>query len=407
MNAAILTIGDELMIGQIVDTNSAWIASRLDSLGWRIVEQTSCGDETDEIVAAIQRCEEKADLIMISGGVGPTNDDRTVEALCKHFKCETAWHEEVWQRMVEILKIFGREPGELHRKQCYLPSIAEFVFNDYGTAPGIIFKYDGKMLISVPGVPGEMRHLMDDRIIPLLPKGGDIEHRFIRTAGEGETFIAEKISDIEESMPADIRLAYLPSYGLVTLRLSSYKDDRKAVLDALQKHIASRLGNLVYATDRSSIVEAIGEKLKARRQTLGTGESCTAGYLAHLITQVPGSSEYFTGAVVSYSNQVKHDMLDVHEDLIKKHGAVSEEVVKAMAEGVRKRLKVDWALATSGIAGPGGATPLKPVGTVWIACAGPEGVKTRLLHLHRDRAGNIEASAQAALVLLWRSLNEK
>ena len=402
--AAILTIGDELMIGQIVDTNSAWIASFLDQHGWQVTRKLGVRDDIPQIMECMSLCLEAADLLVMTGGLGPTSDDLTVDALCQHFDCKKVWHEETWDRVKEILKRLGREPAEMHKLQCYQPDAAEIIPNDQGSAPGTIFRKGNKIVISVPGVPNEMKHLLKDKIIHLLPKGNPVEHRIIRTAGEGETVIAEMIKDIEASLPTDIKLAYLPHFSQVTLRLTSYNNALKKELDHFEQQIVERLAKLVYGTGDINLAKAIGGLLRERKETIGTAESCTGGYVSHLITSIPGSSEYYLGSVIPYAYELKTSLLDISTDMLNTYGAVSEEVVTAMAEGVRKKLGVTWSIATSGIAGPGGATPQKPVGTIWIACAGPLGTKARLLKLSRDRMSNIEYSAIASLVLLRKMM---
>ncbi len=406
MKAAILTIGDEIMIGQIVDTNSSWIAAWLDRNGWKVTRKLGVRDEINEIIKGINLCFEDADLVITTGGLGPTKDDLTKEALCQFYNCKLVWHEETWTRVKEILHRIGREPSDLHKVQCYMPEIARIVPNDQGSAPGMLFEKENKILVAVPGVPHEMRHLLSEKMIHLLPKGDPVEHRFIRTAGEGETVIASMIEDIESGLPKDIKLAYLPSFSQVTLRLTSYGHDQKELMDQLQQQIIDRLGDLVYGTGDISLSKAIGDILRQRNETIGTGESCTGGYLSHLLTSVSGSSDYFIGSIVPYAYRMKTSELDVPQEMLWVHGAVSEEVVRAMAEGVRRNLDVTWALSTSGIAGPTGGTPQKPVGTIWIACAGPNGTKARLLKLTRDRVSNIEYASIAALVLLRKMLME-
>lgn len=406
MKAAILTIGDEIMIGQIVDTNSSWIAAWLDRHGWQVMRKLGVRDDINQIMEGIGLCHEVADLVITTGGLGPTKDDRTKEALCQYYDCKLVWHEETWERIQEILLRIGREPSELHKVQCYMPYKAQIIPNDQGSAPGMIFEKENKILVAVPGVPNEMRHLLSEKIIHLLPKSDAIEHRFIRTAGEGETVIADMIGDIESKLPKNIKLAYLPSFSQVTLRLTSYSSGKKQILDDLQEQIIKRLGDLVYGTGNTSLSKAIGDILRNRNETIGTGESCTGGYLSHLITSVSGSSDYFIGSIVPYAYRMKTSELNVPQEMLWVYGAVSEEVVRAMAEGVRHNLDVTWALATSGIAGPTGGTPQKPVGTIWIACAGPQGTKARLLQLTRDRISNIEYTSIAALVLLRKMLLE-
>ncbi|MBK9983587.1 MAG: CinA family nicotinamide mononucleotide deamidase-related protein [Saprospiraceae bacterium] len=408
MKAAILTIGDEIMIGQIVDTNSTWIAAWLDLNGWKVTRKLGVRDEIPEIIKGIDLCYEDADLVITTGGLGPTKDDLTKDALCQYYNSKLIWHEETWSRVKEILKRINREPSDLHKVQCYLPENARIIPNDQGSAPGMMFEESNKILVSVPGVPHEMKHLLSEKIIQLLPKGEAVEHRFVRTAGEGETVLAEMIEDIESALPSDIKLAYLPSFSQVTLRLTSYGDGKKVRMDVLQKQIVDRLGDLVYSTSLDiSLSKSIGDILRKRNETIGTGESCTGGYLSHLITAVSGSSDYFIGSIVPYAYRMKTSELDVPQEMLWEFGAVSEEVVRSMAAGVRKNLDVTWALSTSGIAGPTGGTPQKPVGTIWIACSGPNGTKARLLKLTRDRVSNIEYASIAALVLLRKMLLEE
>ena len=405
--AAILTIGDELMIGQITDTNSSWIASFLDQHGWQVTRKMGVRDDIPQIMEGMSICLDAADVLIMTGGLGPTSDDLTVDALCKYFNCAKVWHEETWQRVQAIVKRFNREPSEMHKLQCYQPEDAEIISNDQGSAPGTIFRRDKKIVVSVPGVPNEMKHLLRDKIIDLLPYGNPVSHRIIRTAGEGETVIAEMISDIEASLPTDIKLAYLPHFSQVTLRLSAYGENKSGELDAYTDQIISKLGPLVFGKGQITLSGAIGQMLRERKETVGTAESCTGGYLSHVITSIAGSSDYYLGSVIPYAYEVKTALLDITPDMLKQYGAVSEEVVTAMAERAKERLGVTWALATSGIAGPGGATETKPVGTIWIACSGPTGTKSRLLRLNRDRISNIEYASIAALVLLRKMMQNQ
>jgi len=404
MKAAVLTIGDELMIGQVVDSNSTWIASWLDKNGWKVTRKIGVRDDVAHIVEGITLCHEVADLVITTGGLGPTKDDLTKEALCEYFECGKVWHEETWQRVVKIMERFNRAPSELHKQQCYMPELAQVIPNDQGSAPGLFFHQDDKYLISVPGVPHEMRHLLSEKINHLIPAGDAVEHRFIRTCGEGETFIADMITDIEATLPSNIKLAYLPSFSQVTLRLTGYGPDQKAIMDTLSEQINSRLGNLVYGLGNITFSQAIGELLRKNNHTIGVAESCTAGYISHLITTASGSSDYFIGAVIPYAYRAKTSELEISEQTLLKYGAVSQEVVTQMAENVRQKLDVTWSLASSGIAGPTGGTQEKPVGTIWIACSGPDGTKSKLLRLTRDRISNIEYTAIAALVLLRKCM---
>ena len=405
--AAILTIGDELMIGQIVDTNSAWISAFLDSQGWLVARKIGVPDQTEEIIAGIELCLATADLLIMTGGLGPTNDDLTVDALCQYFDCKKVWHEETWQRFVEILQRFNREPTDAYKSQCYQPEAAEILPNKHGSAPGTLFRRDNKIVVSLPGVPNEMKYILEYQVIPRIPKGNAGEHRVIRTAGEGETILAEKIKDIEDSLPPEIKLAYLPNFSKVTLRLSARGSQYSEALDRYEAQIKARLGNLVYGTGNISLSQSIGMLLSKRGETLGTAESCTGGYIAHRITSVPGSSEYYLGSVIPYAYELKTALLDISSETLYAHGAVSEHVILEMATHAREKLGASWVVATSGIAGPGGATPHKPVGTIWIACAGPKSTKTKLLKLTRDRDSNIEYASVAALVLLRQMLIEE
>ena len=388
------------MIGQIIDTNSSWIASFLDQLGWQVTRKMGVRDNIDDIIDAMNTCLETSDLLIMTGGLGPTNDDLTVDALCQFFNCKKVWHEETWQRFVEILSRFGRLPQEEHKLQCFQPEAAEILTNNHGSAPGTLFRREHKIIISLPGVPNEMKYILEHQVAPLLPKGNAIEHRIIRTAGEGETILAQKIKDIEDALPPNIKLAYLPHFSQVTLRLSAYGPDQKLSLDQFENKIIERLGHLVFGKGDCSLSEAIGKLLTTRGETLGTAESCTGGNIAHLITSIPGSSEYYLGSVIPYAYEIKTSLLGISAEMLLKHGAVSQEVITAMAENVKEKLGVTWSIATSGIAGPGGATPQKPIGTIWIACSGPNGTKCRLLKLPRDRKSNIEYTSIAALVML-------
>ena len=404
MKAAILTIGDELMIGQVIDSNSSWIASWLDQHGWQVIRKMGVRDEIDQIIDGISLCHAVAELVITTGGLGPTKDDLTKDALCQYFGCGKVWHEESWQRVIEMLNRINRQPSELHKEQCYLPELARVINNDQGSAPGLFFNQDDKMLIAVPGVPHEMRHLLSEKMIRLLPEGDAVEHRIIKTCGEGETVIAEMIDDIENSLPQEIKLAYLPSFSQVTLRLTAYGHGQKELIETFEQKIISRLGQLVFGSGDTTLSQSIGESLRNKNQTIAIGESCTGGYLSHLLTSVSGSSDYFIGSIVPYAYSMKTSELAIPQETLLAHGAVSEKVVTLMAENIRNKLNVTWSLSTSGIAGPKGGTPEKPVGTIWIACAGPKGTKAILLRLTRDRISNIQYTAIAALVLLRKCM---
>lgn len=406
MKAAILTIGDELMIGQIVDSNSSWIASWLDQNGWQVVRKMGVRDDIPMILESLALCHAAADLVITTGGLGPTKDDLTKEALCIYYSSKNVWHEATWLRLLEILRKFNRDPSPLHREQCYLPEDAVIINNDQGSAPGMFFKKGNKMLLAVPGVPHEMKHLLSEKTSDLIPIDNAVEHRYIRTCGEGETVIADMIKDIEDALPPDIKLAYLPSFSLVTLRLSLYSFEKKDILDSFVQQINGRLKHLIYGYGKATLSQSIGELLRRRNDTIAVCESCTGGYLSHLLTTVPGSSDYFIGSIVPYAYRMKTSELYISEETLLAYGAVSKEVVTLMAENIRTKLSVTWSLASSGIAGPTGGTPDKPVGTIWIACSGPSGTRAKLLQLARDRISNIEYTAVAALVLLRKCMLE-
>lgn len=406
MNAAILTIGDELMIGQVTDTNRVWIAQQLDLAGHRVVVQMSCGDDIDTISNSIQYLFDNADLLVLSGGLGPTEDDKTVDSICKALNCEKTWHEETWQRLLERFKNYKRPASDLHKKQCYLPEIANIISNDQGTAPGIFIHQSEKYLLSVPGVPIEMRHLLGEKMLPLIPHDSAIQHRFIFTVGEGETFLAEQIADIENQLPPFIRLAYLPDFGAVALRLTLIGDNVEKLEDVYEQ-IKTRLLPYTYSYSHKALSIAIGKLLLERNEMVSIAESCTGGFLSHAFTKHAGSSSYFKGAVVPYDNDIKNRLLHVPQTTLDAHGAVSEEVVIRLAEEVRREMKTAWSLSISGIAGPTGGSDDKPVGLVWIACSGPNGTKTKKFNFKRDRMGNIESTAQVALYMLWQELGTR
>lgn len=390
------------MIGQVTDTNRVWIAQQLDLAGHRVVRQISCGDDVGDIAREIKGCLQLADILILSGGLGPTDDDKTVDAISSALDCQKIWHEETWQRLEQRFKYYNRSTSELHKKQCYLPDIATIVNNDQGTAPGILIEKDRKFLLSVPGVPIEMRHLLGEKMLHTIPSETKISHRFIYTAGEGETFLAEKIADIENSLPDYLRLAYLPDFGAVALRLSDYGDHVDELEENYQK-IKSRLLPCTYSYTDKPLSIAIGKLLVERNEMVSIAESCTGGYLSHAFTRYSGSSAYFKGAVVPYDNDIKSRVLHVGEVILEEHGAVSEQVVIRLAEEIKVMMKTEWSLSISGVAGPTGGTPDKPVGMVWVACSGPNGTKSKVFNFRRDRMGNIESTTQMALFLL---LNE-
>lgn len=406
VTAEILTIGDEILFGQIVDTNSQWMSVELTKAGIKVTHKTTVGDVEADIIKAFSDAESRADIVLITGGLGPTSDDLTKPCLARYFGCDLEINEEALREVTEFFKSRGRELTEINRQQAALPSCCEKITNAMGTAPGMWFNRNGKVFVSMPGVPHEMKAMMSDLIIPKLKqtfKTPVIYHRMIRTIGIGESFLADQIKDWEASLPSHIKLAYLPSLGQVKLRLTAHGEDAqllKSECDRLEEKLAEIIGTYIFGNGEDELEMALGKLLKEKRLTLACAESCTGGYLSHLITSVSGSSGYFLGSIVAYDNLVKTEALDVQGETILAHGAVSEETVREMAVNVRKKFDTHIGVATSGIAGPDGGTPEKPVGTVWIAYADEHKVVTRKLQLSKDRLINIKMSSLAALNMI-------
>jgi len=406
ITAEILTIGDEILFGQIVDTNSQWMSVELSNAGIKVIRKTTVGDLEEEIMTAFAEAEKRADIILITGGLGPTNDDLTKPCLAKYFDCEMKIHEGALAEVTEFFTSRGRALTELNRLQASLPVCCEKITNRLGTAPGMWFYRNGKVFVSMPGVPHEMKVMMSEIIIPKLLKMFQtpaIQHTIIRTVGIGESFLAEKIASWERSLPPHIRLAYLPGYGEVKLRLTAIGTDPemlKREADALVEKIKPLAGEFIYAIGNDALEVVVGNLLLVNKLTLSVAESCTGGYLSHLITSVPGSSKYFAGGMVAYSNEIKFRDLGVHRETLDQHGAVSEATIREMASQVRNKFNTDIGVATSGIAGPGGGTPEKPVGTVWIGYADAHHTIARKLQLSKDRLINIRLAATWALNLV-------
>jgi nicotinamide-nucleotide amidase len=406
VTAEIIAIGDELLYGQIMDTNSHWISQELDAVGVRVVRKTTVGDNRTDILTAFKEASKRAQLILITGGLGPTQDDLTKPLLAEYFGCDIV---EVPEAVAAVSSYFlrrGREMTPLNILQGHLPTCCTYVPNEVGTAPGMWFEQKGCYWMSMPGVPHEMKKLVKDFVLPKLSQVFDlpvIYHKLIKTAGIGESWLADLIKDWENALPSHIRLAYLPSLGHVKLRLTAFGEDKKVLAAAVEQqiqHILPTISNYVYGYNEETLETAVGKLLKNSGKTLALAESCSGGYISHLITTVPGSSNYLRGTVVPYHNDLKQQVLGVNSATLAQHGAVSEETVREMATGVKKLFGADYGLASSGIAGPDGGSLDKPVGTVWIACAGPEGVEARKLQLTQDRMLNIQLTGVAVLNLL-------
>lgn len=408
--AELLTIGDEILYGQIVDTNSQWMSVELDKIGIKIIRKTTVGDVESEILTAFAEAEKRADVILITGGLGPTNDDLTKDCLAKYFNCAITIHPEALVEVTEFFKSRGRELTELNRQQAALPTACIKITNALGTAPGMWFDKGEKVFMSMPGVPHEMKKMMTDLVLPRLATKYQlpvIHHKVIRTIGIGESFLAEKIAEWENALPPHIKLAYLPSLGEVKLRLTGFGDSLSKLeseTNQLIEKLKERVGQFIYGYGDDPIEVVLGRTLRERKLTLSIAESCTGGYLSHLITSVPGSSEYFLGTMIPYAYEIKMRQLGVKPETLEKYGAVSEPTIIEMANIVRAKFSTDIGVATSGIAGPGGATPDKPVGTVWIAYSDKHQTITKKLQLTKDRMLNIKLASAAVLNLIRQSL---
>lgn len=412
MLAEIITIGDEILIGQIVDSNSAWIARELNSIGIRVKQISSVSDDRTHILKALAEALERADIILITGGLGPTKDDITKKTLAEYFNVGMVESQEALDNVERIFKKYNRPLLEVNRLQAQVPANCEVIPNQNGTAPGMWFAHEGKVFVSMPGVPFEMMYMMESQVLPKLKASYQlpaIVHQTILTVGEGESFLAERIADIEDSLPAHIKLAYLPKLGQVRLRLSGYGDNEATLRSEVQtwtKQLVDRVANVVVAQDDVPLEKAILDKMRAKGQTLSVAESCTGGYISHLITQHAGSSEVFFGGAISYSYELKESLLGVKNETLWQNGAVSEPTVIEMVEGALLNFKSDYAVAVTGVAGPGGGSDEKPVGTVWIAVAKAGKTVAKKFTFGNKRLQNIERTAITAFGMLNTLLTE-
>lgn len=408
----IVTIGDELLIGQTIDTNSAFIAQELNKIGIHVKRRIAVADERNAILEALDETIPKADIVFLTGGLGPTADDITKPLLSEYFNGKLVFNETVLQHVKQIFAKRNRPFLERNLKQAEVPENCQVLFNRLGTAPGMWFEKDGCIIISLPGVPFEMQTILVEEVLPRLKerfKDYHIYHKTLMTVGIGESFIAEKILDIETSLPDYIHLAYLPTPGFVKLRLSTEGSDIEALKHEVEiraQLIQQRLGDFIAATEDISLEEILAKTLAAHRLTLGLAESCTGGYVANKITNLSGSSAYFKGSIVSYANEVKENILNVPHETLMTVGAVSEATVIRMAESARETLKVDIALSISGILGPGGATDEKPVGLVWMSICNKDVTLTKEFHFFYDRLRNKELASNAALNMIRMFINE-
>jgi len=406
MEADLITIGDEILIGQIVDTNSAWIAKHLNDEGINVREIISISDQPSHIIATLKESGSKASIVLVTGGLGPTKDDRTKSALCSFFGTQLIENKEVLEHVIELLTPRGISMNALNREQALVPATATILMNKLGTAPGLWFNYNETIFVFMPGVPFEMKYLMENEVLPRIKNlfnTKTIIHRTVLTYGLSESALAERIENWEDRLPACISLAYLPSPESMRLRLSARgedKDELSRLLDERINELTVIIPNYIFGYEGDSIAGNLGKILKENGSTVATAESCTGGNIAHYFTMNPGSSEYFKGGVVAYSNELKVKLLGIDPEMISENGAVSKEVVESMAITARQLLNTDYAIATSGIAGPDGGTPEKPVGTVWIAVADADSVVSRVYNFGNNRERNIIRSSQTALNML-------
>ena len=406
MKAAIITIGDELLIGQTIDTNSAWIGAELSKSGFDVFRITSIHDKREDILNSLEEMRGKADVVLITGGLGPTSDDITKQTLAEYFNSRLVTNADALEMISSMLQKRNFPMNENNRRQAEVPESCIVLKNGAGTAPGMWFEKDGTIFISMPGVPNEMKYIMNEHVLPELNKrfiSQVIIHRNIMTYGTFEARLAEILTDFESALPSNIKLAYLPSSGVIKLRLTGTGNEYKPLEEKMNRQVQilyKTIPELIYAENEESLEFVIGRLLTEKKCSLSTAESCTGGEIAHLITSIPGSSNYYKGSVIAYHNSVKKDLLGVSEESISRYGAVSEEVVKEMAAGSRARFNTDFSVATSGIAGPDGGTDLKPVGTFWMAVASENGIVAEKRVFGNDRITNIKRFSLAALNLL-------
>ena len=408
INASIITIGDELLIGQTIDTNSAYISQQLNSIGIWVKKRIAVGDNREDILSSFEEEGRHSKIIIITGGLGPTADDITKPCLCEFFGSKLIMHDQTKEHIIRIFKTSGRVISERNIKQAEVPDNCRVLKNERGTAPGMWFEKDGVIYISLPGVPFEMKEIMEDEVMPSLrsvPGLPVVIHKTILTAGIGESTVADIIHEYENKLPSAIKLAYLPEYGQVRLRLTARGEDLNKTSSLLETNFSALkkvLEKWLVVDDDIPLQEVMVKLLASHQKTMATAESCTGGMIAKLITSVSGASQVYKGSVVAYDNAVKTGMLDVDPAAIEKNGAVSEETVKAMLEGIIKSTGADYGLATSGIMGPEGGSPEKPVGTIWIAAGNKTRILTSKQFFRHNRERNIELSSIFALNFLRR-----
>ena len=407
MKAELITIGDELLIGQTIDTNGSWLAEQLNLLGITVSQISSIRDNREHIISSLQNAQSRSELVILTGGLGPTNDDITKSTLCEFFDSELVLNEQVLEKIEAYFNSRSLKMIKVNSDQAMLPNNCQYLKNERGTASGMWFKKDGVDFISLPGVPYEMKGIFLDEILPVLKAQYSIStvvNKTVKTQGIGESFLAEIIKDWEKKLiDSGLKLAYLPSPGIVKLRITAFGNNEaelSARIDDSIENLKKLIPKYIFGYEKDRIEEVVGQLLKEKGSSLSLAESCTGGNIAHLITGVNGSSNYFKGSVVAYSNDIKQQVLNVDPKSIQQNGAVSKQVVEQMATGVRNSFKSDYAIATSGVAGPTGGTKQKPVGTVWIAVAYNEGVVSKKFNFGNNRERNIQISSLSALNML-------
>ncbi|MGQ1783786.1 MULTISPECIES: competence/damage-inducible protein A [unclassified Saccharicrinis] len=412
MKVEIVTIGDELLIGQVVDTNSAWMGKQLNEAGFEVTRINSISDKEEDILNILYETSQRADVVLITGGLGPTRDDITKTTLCTYFNTELVFDEQVFEDVKSFLKGRVANINEFNRQQALVPANCDVIRNPMGTAPIMWFDHEGTVFVSMPGVPSEMKHIVEKEIIPRLSsrfRTGAIVHKTVIIHNIPEAVLAEMLEGFEDGIPSFIKLAYLPSPGRIRLRFTGRGINKKEIetgIDKLIEQLKPILGDAILGYEDVSTVEMVAAVFDKHKLTLSAAESCTGGNIAHQITLRPGSSGYFKGSVVAYHNEVKMGLLAVKEESLIALGAVSKDVVEQMAIGARYNLGTDYAVATSGIAGPDGGTDEKPVGTIWIAVAGPKRVLSEKFNFGKIRERNIVRATEMALVMLKKMVEE-
>ncbi|MCX6245701.1 MAG: competence/damage-inducible protein A [Bacteroidetes bacterium] len=416
MQTEIINIGDELLIGQVVNTNAAWMAEQMSLAGFPVHRISVIPDDPQQIMEALNLAGRQSDIILITGGLGPTKDDLTKDVLCRFFNTKLVFHEDTFRFIEQFFSSRGLKVTEINRKQAEVPKNCTVLPNPNGTAPGMWFEKAGEgrnrksVFVSMPGVPFEMKALVTHEVLPrlkacFLPL--NVLHHTILTQGIGESFLSDKLEDWETRLPENLHLAYLPQPGIVRLRITGQGDDEFLLRKQMEEETAklkTLIPDYIFGEGDETLEAVVGSLLKEKGFTVTTAESCTGGYIAHLITSIPGSSAWYKGSVIAYSNEIKTKQLGVNETLLMAHGAVSEEVVKEMAVNIRGKFDSSYSIAISGIAGPDGGTEEKPVGTVWIAIAGPTGVRAHKYLFGDNRERNIRRSALQALNLLRKTI---